>query len=569
MMIAGGTIGGQALGSIMPGASNVGDSWPGKPIDVIINNVSRRHEALAGSLRITDTLGQPVAMRVTIVNPTTAPVVGDQIRVVWYSEVIFSGTVRRRRQRVNNTRTAKYYELDCVDHTWILVRRKLRRNFSNVGLVGIVDSLLDNELSGEGLSMGKLDLGTLLPLVDADGASVLDTLREAAAATGQVMYVGYDKTINFVSTTNPAFPVDLALTNVETAELIDDLDSYRNRQTVIVKGTPPESSTDALEVSHERENEDQIAERLDIEGGSGVYHEIEEIVHPTSNTQADLQLLAIAYARLRLSTNSVPRSTLRARTRHYGFRAGQVGTASLFSLGVSGEWLIQRVTITEQDGNKLVHELELVRSSLQWRSFLAWLNIVRSGRVTVLPPTTTTSNLQTFNTPGTTTWTVPAGVTTVEFTCVGGSGGAGGGIDGGSSTTYRGGHGGDSGLAIVTINVVEGQVFDITVGAAGSPGANDALPEAPFSTSGTAGTHSQVKLGSAVLCQGNGGGAGEYGSVYDPSGPKVGVDGSPGSGIGDAVTVGGGRQGGTGGIWNHTQNTQPTAGQDGYVEVRW
>ena len=570
MMIAGGSVGGQALGSTMPGDMTVGDPWPGAPINVLVNNVSWRQFVQPNSLRITDTLGQQVTARLVIVNPATSPTVGDQVKAVFYSETIFSGTILRIRERVNNTGTARYYECDCADHTHILNRRKITRNFTDRDLVGIVDALLDNELSGEGLTLGTLDRKVTIPLLDAAGAPALDLLREAAAATGQAFYVGFDKTLNFVSTSNPSLPVDLVVGNVEEATLVRDLDSYRNKQVVRVKGTPlSAAASDALEVTESRQNDDQIAARAAIEGGTGLHEAVENITHPTSNAQADLQLLGIAYARLRLSTSGTPRSILKARMRGYGFRAGQVGTVTLAPLGITGEWLIQRVTITEQDGRKLVHELELVQSSLQWRAYLSWLSIVRTGKVTVLPPTAITNNLVTFDTPGSTTWTVPAGVTQIEITCRGGSGGGGGnwrysvfvGRSLVCSGIAYGGIGGNSGLAVTTLDVVEGQELSLTIGAAGVAGNNGSSSVqcgSATATSGTDGTMSQVSLNGVVVCQGNAGTGGTCATGNDLNG-VAGSNGSDGSGIGDAVTVGGGGEGGA----------QNEAGADGSIEIRY
>ena len=81
-------------------------------------------------------------------------------------------------------------------------------------------------------------------------------------------------------------------------------------------------------------------------------------------------------------------------------------------------------------------------------------------------------------------------------------------------------------------------------------------------TAGTPGTVSQVKLGALVVAQGDGGGGGQ---PFQPSVPASGADGIPGSGVGDAVTVGGGRLGGQGG----SGFVDPAAGQDGIVEIRW
>jgi hypothetical protein len=60
-------------------------------------------------------------------------------------------------------------------------------------------------------------------------------------------------------------------------------------------------------------------------------------------------------------------------------------------------------------------------------------------------------------------WTVPAGVTQVEITAVGGAGGAGGTIYGGA-----GGPGGAGGLVATTEAVTAGQQLEVSVGSTGS-----------------------------------------------------------------------------------------------------
>jgi len=72
-----------------------------------------------------------------------------------------------------------------------------------------------------------------------------------------------------------------------------------------------------------------------------------------------------------------------------------------------------------------------------------------------------------FTTPGTTTWTVPTGVTSISAVVVGGGGAGGGGSTG--SYSGSGGSGGNLGFA-VSIPVTGGQVLDITVGAGGTGG---------------------------------------------------------------------------------------------------
>lgn len=572
MQFAASTCAAVGLGSVLQDPGAIVDPTSLRPILFEWNGVDARQFIQVDSLRIQDTLGQPVTAAFVLVNPAAAPVVGDKIRIFYHAQLIFAGTMDHV-DKTSPDLTTFLYQIDCLDWTQTLIRRKIQRNFTDVPIQTVVDSLLDNELASEELTIGTIESRSTLPLVDSRSGKALDVLRDMAAATGQTFYLEFDRSIQMRSTLVAAAPLVLN----EVTVLLDgtttqtDRETYRNVQRVLVKGTPQIKDQDPLTTTQERRNADQIAARQAIEGGSGIYEEVEELTHPTSNDGAEIALLGISYARLRLATSGTPRTTVRCQVRGYGFRAGQVATVDLPTFGLTGTFAIQRVTIREQDGVLLFHDLELTNSSLQQRAYESWLKIVQGAKVTVQVPGSITNNLQTFDTPGTTTWTVPAGVTSVELTCYGASGASGGRWR--HSTFFPlncsglayGGIGGNSGKAVTVLSVLAGQVYDLSVGAAGTVGVDGqhGAPCGAFTaaSAGNAGTNSQVSLSGVVKCQGNGGAGGGAASGDTFSG-SAGVDGSPGSGIGDAVSVGGGKTGGS-----NVPGT--TAGEDGLIEIRW
>lgn len=559
MMAGGAAFAASALASDTAQAVGNNTDEDQAPLVLYLNGVSMR--GLAGrtdTLQIDDTLGEQVTCTVTLVNPPTTPLVGDTIEVRYFSHVLFAGTIDRLKHSTNGVGTYHAYECTCTDWSQRLYRHKILRNFTAIALPTLVDSLLDNEVANEGLVLGLVDRGTTIPLVDSKGGSAFDLLREAAGVTGQTLFVGFDKTINFIATTNPAAPLALDAEHVETADLTIDRETYRNVQMVLVKGTLPEGASGSPLTKLLRvENADQIALRQQIEGGSGRYEAYEEVEHPTSNDGALLDLLGLGYANFWLAISGTPRQTLRARVRGYGFRAGQMATLTLQVLGVAGTWLIQRVTVSEEGGKRLVHALELTKSSLQQRAYESWMRIVAAGKITVQMPGALTTTVESWTDPGTVTWTVPEGVTQVQWAV---SGGSGSGSYGGGSTygpPGNGGRGGNAGLGVTTMDVSPGMVFTLVIGAAG------ALPS--LGAVGNAGTMSQVSRDGVVYAQGNGGGGGGYyvnGSNYDY--PRPGV---PGAGIGDAVGVGSGVAGGRGGLYPGAN--PPEIGRDGYITVHY
>lgn len=160
-----------------------------------------------------------------------------------------------------------------------------------------------------------------------------------------------------------------------------------------------------------------------------------------------------------------------------------------------------------------------------------------------------------FTTVGTTSWTVPAKVYSVQYLIVGGGGGSGGGYDNG------GGGGGGGGMVLLgTLSVVPGTSYTITVGDGGIGGISNrlVLPE----TNANPGDTSTFGPLSAL------GGGGGYGS-RQPSGGNDGRGGlaalppSTASLGGRGWGGGGGGGGGGGSSGAGTSNTGVTAGTGG------
>jgi hypothetical protein len=122
-----------------------------------------------------------------------------------------------------------------------------------------------------------------------------------------------------------------------------------------------------------------------------------------------------------------------------------------------------------------------------------------------------------FNTPGSGTWTVPAGVTSATIKLWGGGGGSGGQgyIDGG-------GGGGGGAFASKVLTVTPAQVLSFTVGAGGGAGGYNGFGQT-VGTAGVSSTHSTITAGG-----GGGGGDGTGGTGGTSSGGDVNTSGQSG-----------------------------------------
>jgi len=152
--------------------------------------------------------------------------------------------------------------------------------------------------------------------------------------------------------------------------------------------------------------------------------------------------------------------------------------------------------------------------------------------------------IQSFTSTGTTTWTAPEGVTSVEYLIVGGGGGGGNGYD------NAGGGGGGAGMVLSgTTSVTPGNSYTVTVGSGGTGGAN-----ARVNNPGTTGNDSV--FGSITALGGGNGfgsrtggsaGSAQIGSTTAATGGSGSGGGFGGKGGGGALTAGSNNSGATGG----------------------
>lgn len=182
------------------------------------------------------------------------------------------------------------------------------------------------------------------------------------------------------------------------------------------------------------------------------------------------------------------------------------------------------------------------------------------------------SNVLTYSTPGTYTWTAPTGVTSVSALVIAG-GGQGGPHNGGD----KGGGGGGAGGLIynASYSVTPGNSYTVTVGAGGSTTA--AGSNAPGQNGGNSVFATLTAIGGGGGAQGYGGGpyaGGNGGSGGGGTADGTGGNGTPGTGtagqgfagginVGINGSAGGGGAGGVGGNSLGSNYSSPQGGHGG------
>jgi hypothetical protein len=503
-----------------------------------------------------------------LLDPPAPPLAGQVVHFIERGFTHFGGIIQSVELFTGRDETV--FEYRARANGWeVLSGRNIFSNlYTNVSVGTVLRSLLSaGGLGADGIFEGVIDEGALLLIADAQNVRLSDFIREVGDAGGGIAFIDQHKALNFRVVNLDVSPIALDNEDIEATTRLDDLDNYRNRQ--MTKVTSLDGATSTVMT---RDSLSEQAERSSLEGGTGVYEAYEEVRHPTSNVLGDLEIYGntVNFLKLRALGHVVTKIHTRLRTQL--LQLAQLVSIDFPAYALPAQVQVMRRRIQEADGGAYLFEYDLSTSSFEQAYLESLLKIVGAAKSDLMIGTVF-PNSQLFSTPGNFQWEVPAGVTVAEFTCVGGSGGGGG-----AATLFNqiqgcffhsqgnGGTGGNSGKAVTILDVTPAQVFDLVIGAKGAKGVkgswNGACEGGVNPTSGAAGTLSSSTLSAVLKCRGDGGGGGRYGvNSSDPA-----TDGTPGSGVGDAVSVGGGKLGGTKGI---SGGAAAGTGLDGYIEVRW
>ncbi len=548
------------------------------PYEIIISGIV--HKGLINSLSIEVELGRQGTAQFALKNLADIPPIGAPVEIYFYDELLFAGAIDRYKITSNNTQTFIQYDFECTDNSYLLFRQKIKKTFTNQTISSIVSSFLLDELFYDGITIRQIDVHVPIPLAEADGVSIFDFFNELAKSVGAIFYIDNEKQLFFVSTTVSTSITPLDQDNIESCTINIDRETYRNIQTTTVTGTPSIANEQPLIISLKRNNNEEISQQAAIEGNGGRYSERLSITHPTSNDTVQLTRLAYAYNKISLGIAGSIRRSISVRTRQYGYRAGQFVSATLDHLGITGTWVIQRLTLQEESGRFLISTMELNQTSLIRRSQELWISVVNDGTISVLAPTAILTNSLTITTPGINSWQVPAGITEVQVSCYGGGGGGGGEAVSnwpgyGGRVIAAGANGGAGGLTISVLPVTPGEVLTFWVGAGGAGGTGQYLFESFTNAVGNNGTNG---IESSVSRSG-----GQVGIAYGGEGGIRGLanarfqqtqswpPGRSGGGLfGQVITVGGAANGGSGGTGGTGSSADSgNAGSNGKIIVEW
>jgi hypothetical protein len=535
--------------------------------DDIIYNVQ------IGSIQCERILNGKSSLSFTVLNPSPLPQAGQAVKFVILSRVIFGGYIQTVTLNSDQSESVLAYTLDCVGWEGWLDKHLVKTSYSNQNVSSLIGFVMtDANLTADGFSLGyRDDGGTTLTLTEADYVRASDYLRDIATAGGGGIEIGPEKEINFRRINFVTSPFTMTNADAESITTKEDVDDYCNSMTVRAIGVSGNT------VVQTRTDTGEIAQRITVEGGNGVYEAFEEVHHPNSDDTVDLARFAISMAFMFMHSRARVNKPVQITTRRHLLDVGQLLTFDLPGMNVTGGLQISRMTVTDEEA-KILYAIEATWTSRRQLNLESLLKVVRANKTRILIPLDEFQNIVEFTGTGTTVWNVPGatGNVEVEIGVYAAGGGGGGSTDyppgtGGEITSINsGGSGGSGGKAISFRTYAVGTTLNVVRGAPGTAGA--------LSTSGGDASPSYVSSNvESFIARGYGGTGGKSASFADWK-PVYGYadtapSGEAGGAEGDFPFVGAGQAGGTGGYGVSTYPVETenpgTTGNVAYIYIRY
>jgi prophage tail gpP-like protein len=268
---------------------------------------------------------------------------------------IFLGTIDTLEEVLVSGNVALFTRVEAVDLSAIPERRMVTVDTSYVSqLAGvIVKDLVTIYLGMEGITVNSVQNGPTIANFTINAfTSVADALRDLSDLTGFVWFVDAAGDLHFEAQTQAQAPFDISATAGAGVEVpLDSVtvnqtrERYRNRQTVRYGAD--------LALSVTVNDTAQQAARAAVEGGTGIYHAVED----ADEILAAGEATALADALLR-RFGKIPQ-TVQFATRVRGLKAGQTVTVTLPKHGIGTgsppgtDFLIDKVTLRDE-GNQIL-----------------------------------------------------------------------------------------------------------------------------------------------------------------------------------------------------------------------
>jgi hypothetical protein len=258
------------------------------------------------------------------------------------------------------------FEITCSSYNNSIPSRRViseDKIYDNVFAGDIVKELLNEYLVPEGISpeVDYIDDGTQLVEHDiyANTKTIAEVLDDLASQSKYIWFIDFNKKLTFAQ--KPKEIVRYWKTINENdensypfleAEVEESTDDYRNRQ-IVVGGL----GDDGYIVQSIKEDTEEIDRMKNQTGGTGIWEAIESATDIDTQAKADTKAEFLLNKYGKMKTN-ITITTL------WPVNPGGLMAVNLPSIGISGRYFVETVSVTDFAPSELLYELKLTQKKV-------------------------------------------------------------------------------------------------------------------------------------------------------------------------------------------------------------
>lgn len=253
------------------------------------------------------------------------------------------------------------FEITCSSYNNSIPSRRViseDKIYDNVFAGDIVKELLNEYLVPEGISseVDYIDDGTQLVEYDiyANTKTVAEVLDDLASQSKYIWFIDFNKKLTFAQKPKSIVRYLKSINEndengypIMEAEIEESTDDYRNRQ-IVTGGL----GDDGYIVQSVKEDTEEIDRMKNQTGGTGIWEAIESATDIDTQTKADTKAEFFLNKYGKMKTN-ITITTI------YPVNPGGLMAVNLPTIGISGRYFVETVSISDFAPEELLYELKL------------------------------------------------------------------------------------------------------------------------------------------------------------------------------------------------------------------
>lgn len=206
--------------------------------ELIIAGVDRTNDLEFQTLTIDDIINEQAntaSFGMSDLHDLGAPSEGQLVQIFVNDIKFFSGYVTEAKYNTIGPGVDRY-DIDCIDHTRDLDRRRIAATYQNLTDKEIIERMASDFAFDDGITTNNVSEGILIPSISFNYITFTAAMKKICERTGRNWFIDYDKDIHYFPLTQTRAPFDITDNTAKQSNLTLTKNATNLKNRIFVRG---------------------------------------------------------------------------------------------------------------------------------------------------------------------------------------------------------------------------------------------------------------------------------------------------------------------------------------------